>query len=126
MVCGTRRANYWIFGVEDVETCWSDDILGRAKGDDQVRDDAGEADGMNNFGTYMTPAEYWRWIERDGIVSPFATLDEVRAQARSDERCSVCGFPAWKLADTGLCFTCTTGEADASADMELVPDGVRG
>lgn len=42
--------------------------------------------------------------------------------ARSNKRCFVCGQPVWKLAETGLCFTCTTGEADDSNDYELISE----
>jgi len=33
--------------------------------------------------------------------------------------CFSCTNKAWKLADTGMCFSCTTGETDASEDYEL-------
>lgn len=34
--------------------------------------------------------------------------------------CENCSNPVWKLADTGLCFSCTTGETNASEDYELI------
>ncbi len=52
------------------------------------------------------------------------TLSELIEASNLDEECDVCGRPIWKYghgADTGLCFTCTTGEADDSDDYELTP-----
>lgn len=37
-----------------------------------------------------------------------------------NHECENCSNSAWKLADTGLCFSCTTGETDASEDYELI------
>lgn len=71
---------------------------------------------MNNL-NYITPEEYWKkyHIESDGYKS----FDEVEKIAkRKPNKCS-CGEDEWKLAGTGMCFTCTTGEADASEDLEL-------
>ena len=39
-----------------------------------------------------------------------------------DKLCEVCKQEtAWKMAETGMCFSCTTGESDASDDYELIP-----
>lgn len=38
---------------------------------------------------------------------------------RADKRKCVCGRKAWKWAQTGLCFSCTTGHSDASEDIEV-------
>ena len=73
---------------------------------------------MNNFGTYMTPEDY---------VAEFGeeehTLQELQRMANQEEEaCVVCEVEnAWKFAGSGMCFTCTTGEADASEDVELLP-----
>lgn len=40
-------------------------------------------------------------------------------RAKLKARCFVCGQPVWKWGQTDMCFTCTTGEADASDDYEL-------
>jgi hypothetical protein len=74
---------------------------------------------MNNFGALMTPREY---VEEFG--EEYHTLDELRERANApDTGCVACELEnAWKLAGTGLCFSCTTGEADASEDIELIPD----
>lgn len=48
-------------------------------------------------------------------------LEELKRRASSKERCHCCRAPVWKLANTGLCFTCTTGEWDNSDDYELIP-----
>jgi ribosomal protein S14 len=66
-----------------------------------------------NFAEYITPEEAHK-------LMPEVPLKEWRRRARSKAKCEVCGQPTWKYADTGLCFTCTTGEADASEDYELI------
>lgn len=66
---------------------------------------------MNNF-IFITPEDYFK-------IDKHLSLAELRRRARSKGGCEVCGQPVWKLAGTGLCFTCTTGEADASNDYEL-------
>jgi hypothetical protein len=70
---------------------------------------------MNNF-TFISPEDYF---ELPNACTK--SLRKLRALARRpDKLCEVCGREkAWKLADTGLCFSCTTGEADASDDYEL-------
>jgi hypothetical protein len=49
----------------------------------------------------------------------FPSLEEAKKAQRDRRRC-LCGRPAWRLAQTGLCFTCTTGEWDSSDDYELM------
>ena len=63
---------------------------------------------------YVTPEQ----AVKKNLIKGYS-VEQYRELARSKEPCSVCGRPAWKLAETGLCFTCTTGEADASDDYEL-------
>lgn len=71
---------------------------------------------MNNFGEYLTPEQAFK-----KKVFPGDSLADYKRKALLDEECMVCGQPIWKLVDTGMCFTCTTGEADASEDYELIP-----
>lgn len=49
-------------------------------------------------------------------------LEELVVLANSEDKlCEACETEnAWKYAETGLCFSCTTGESDASDDYELV------
>lgn len=47
------------------------------------------------------------------------SLTELKYLASLHQNCSACGSPAWKYAGSGLCFSCTTGESDASNDYEL-------
>ena len=54
------------------------------------------------------------------LTTPRKSVEHWRRVASRNGRCSVCGQPWWKFAQTGLCFTCTTGESDASDDYELV------
>ena len=69
---------------------------------------------MNNYARYITP-------EQAQANGDSRTLKELRRLARSNEKCEVCGEPAWRYGGCGLCFSCTTGEADASDDYELTP-----
>ena len=66
---------------------------------------------MHNFHSYITP-------EKAHELNPSTPLSEYQSQARDRSKCQ-CGQPVWRYAGTGLCFTCTTGEADASEDYEL-------
>ena len=47
------------------------------------------------------------------------TLDELKAAAAAPEQKCQCGRAVWRIACAGMCFTCTTGESDASDDYEL-------
>lgn len=50
-----------------------------------------------------------------GIVN---SLDKAESIAADDSLCD-CGAHVWRYAQTGLCFSCTTGESDASEDYEI-------
>jgi hypothetical protein len=52
------------------------------------------------------------------------SLEELKALANQpDKTCFVCGSnPVWKYGECGMCFTCTTGEADGSDDYELLEE----
>lgn len=72
---------------------------------------------MNNF-TFITPTEF----KHKHPDSP-RSLEELQALAsKPDQTCENCDELAWKFVDISLCFSCTTGEADASNDYELIPD----
>lgn len=68
---------------------------------------------MNNYGKYITPEQAQR-------AGDSRTIGELRRLAKTTGTCEVCDEPVWKLGGCGLCFTCTTGESDASDDSELV------
>jgi len=71
---------------------------------------------MNNF-TLITPEEY---VKIPGNERKSLEAAQKKA-ARPPRMCSVCEVEhEWKLGGTGLCFTCSTGENDASDDYELV------
>lgn len=63
--------------------------------------------------------DYWELVKDDG----WHTLEELHKNARARGRCENCGQPIWRLVNNGMCFTCTTGEADASDDYELIAEG---
>ena len=65
----------------------------------------------------VTSKEYWNKYHKSG--DGFSSLAEVEKASRIGGKCDVCDKPVWRLAQTGLCFTCTTGEADDSEDFEL-------
>lgn len=42
-------------------------------------------------------------------------------RARINSYCEVCHRePVWRFGQTGMCFSCTTGESDPSDDYELI------
>ena len=72
---------------------------------------------------YITVAEYIK-------IEPSKAKDRQRLEAltrKPDELCVDCGhFYIWKavqveMPDNDMCFTCITGETDASEDYELCP-----
>jgi hypothetical protein len=68
---------------------------------------------MNNFHSYITP-------EKAVELGDERSLKELKALAKSHGRCEVCRQEqAWKYVGTEMCFSCTTGESDASEDYEL-------
>jgi hypothetical protein len=70
---------------------------------------------VNNFHTLLTPKEAF---EKDVIKG--TTLPEYEVLSRMKGMCIVCRKDEiWKLANTEMCFSCTTGESDASEDYEL-------
>ncbi len=70
---------------------------------------------MNNFGAYITPKQ------AKEEYGDSRSLKELTALAnRKDRTCCNCDEKQWKYAGCGMCFSCTTGEADASEDMELI------
>ena len=56
------------------------------------------------------------------ISKPKRSVKYWRKQAQSNQQCEICNQPAWRFGTTGLCFTCTTGESDASSDYELIAE----
>lgn len=68
---------------------------------------------MNNFGSYITPEE----AKAGGDTR---SLKEIRALLKTrGETCMVCDEDVWMYGGAGMCFSCTTGESDASEDSEL-------
>ena len=65
----------------------------------------------------MITAEQAYELDKGLNNRPLAYLEKL---ARKNRLCSVCGQLAWRFADTGMCFTCTTGESDASNYYELI------
>lgn len=70
---------------------------------------------MNNFGEYVTVDQVLEMEKYD----PAHTREELEAQARDNSMCQCGQSHVWRYGGCDLCFTCTTGEADASDDYEL-------
>lgn len=66
--------------------------------------------------TFITPEKA---AEID-VNEPRRAVEHFRRLAKKNQTCDICDEPAWKYGETGMCFTCTTGEADASDDYELI------
>jgi hypothetical protein len=74
---------------------------------------------MNNFGEYITPERAKELDDKiNGRKQPLSYYKEL---AKNHAICPICGQnPVWRFGDCGLCFSCTTGEADASDDYEII------
>ena len=68
---------------------------------------------MNNFAEWITTFE--RLQEIDETI----TEEEFNQMVKDNRKCCVCGQHVWRYVHIGMCFTCTTGEADASGDYEV-------
>ncbi len=68
---------------------------------------------MNNFHSYITPEEAAAHSAGDFDVEHYRKLQ------KKTGTCQVCDEKVWRYGGCGLCFSCTTGEADASDDFEL-------
>ena len=66
--------------------------------------------------------EYFDLCESDPRTAGHHTRKELHENARARGSCENCGQPIWRLVNNGMCFTCTTGESDASDDYELIPE----
>ena len=70
----------------------------------------------NNFCEFLDTEEKVRAYEKEcGGVKP----GEMVARMKDSGACENCDEHIWRLAGTGLCFSCTTGESDASEDYEI-------
>jgi hypothetical protein len=63
-----------------------------------------------NF-NYVTPEQAFEL----GLVH---SIERAREIAYDDAVC-LCGQHVWRYGGSGMCFTCTTGESDASEDYEI-------
>lgn len=70
---------------------------------------------MTTFAAFLSPEEA---ITRK-ICTPALSLLELLAMAHNNESCNNCGEHVWRLANCGLCFSCTTGQLNASDDYEV-------
>lgn len=63
---------------------------------------------------YVTPEEA---VKKD-LLNNGCSIDVFMELAKNNGLCG-CGQQEWRLAGTGMCFPCTTGERDASDDHEV-------
>ena len=68
---------------------------------------------MNNFAEWITT------FERAQEIDETITERDFNRMVRYNEPCQVCGQHVWRYVENELCFTCTTGESDASGDYEI-------
>ncbi len=70
----------------------------------------------------ITAEDYFNLCESDPATAGYHTLEELHSNAKAVGSCENCGAPIWRLVNNGMCFPCTTGEADASDDYELIKE----
>lgn len=75
---------------------------------------------MHNF-IYITPTELLK--THPNCESTLEQLQDLAMQ--EDEECANCNNLVWKYGGLDMCFTCITGEVDASEDYELIPDNAK-
>lgn len=73
---------------------------------------------MNNFTKYITPEQALK-LDQGTKNGRRKTLSYYQKGSMNNSQCENCSEKVWKYGGTGLCFSCTTGEADASEDYEL-------
>jgi hypothetical protein len=69
---------------------------------------------MNNFKHFITPEQ----AREQGDTRDMALLKSL-ATGRANKCCN-CDEDEWRFAGLGMCFSCVTGESDASDDYELI------
>lgn len=73
---------------------------------------------MNNFGKFLTPAELVALGGKQVDSHPLEYWEELARKVPA--KCISCETEnEWKFGETEMCFSCTTGEADASGDCEI-------
>ncbi len=70
----------------------------------------------------ISAEDYFVLCESDERTAGYHTLKKLHKNARAKGSCENCGAPIWRLVNNGMCFTCTTGESDASDDYELIAE----
>lgn len=76
--------------------------------------------GPLDFAGYKSPQQAFDGYKEVNGGVPLFSLKQLKTMAANDSLCFVCeSMPVWRMAGLGMCFTCTTGESDASNDYEL-------
>ena len=74
---------------------------------------------MNNFINFVTP-EQAKALDDQTKGGRRKPLSYYKRRAKDHRFCFICeSEKIWRFGDTDLCFSCTTGEADASDDYEI-------
>jgi len=76
---------------------------------------------LNNFHSLITPEQAKKMDDAtpNGRRKPLSYYERL---TKNHSVCENCDEKVWRLVDTGLCFSCTTGQADASGDYELIEE----
>lgn len=76
----------------------------------------------HQFAQYITPEQaYKNHLKANGKNATNSLEFYKQAAKNTDAECDICGRPVWRIVNLGMCFSCVTGESDASEDYELSP-----
>lgn len=75
----------------------------------------------------MLKAKHFTYIRPSELLAKHPDCGESLGKLQKlanqpDKQCITCNNKAWKYGNTGMCFSCTTGESDPSNDYELIPE----
>lgn len=73
---------------------------------------------MNNFCRYLTPEEAVAF-DRQHNPRSVSSIEYYKKRAKLNKTCCNCDEKVWRYGGGDMCFSCTTGESDASGDYEL-------
>lgn len=75
---------------------------------------------MSNPTKFVPPEFAHHWDLKNNKPPQHTLADWIERAKNEPGMCEICETEeAWKYGGVGMCFTCTTGESDASGDYEL-------
>ncbi len=76
----------------------------------------------HQFGGYLSPQRAYKQHMELNPDDKLTLADYKKWAKMTEAECDNCGRPIWRMvANLGMCFSCVTGESDASDDYELEP-----